>query len=791
MANPPRIARALVLGLCAVALGVATIWLRAPSFGFKTWNVDEAIHASIARQLLDGGVLYRDAVDQRTPLTYVAMAGILGVAGTDNLAAAHVCLALLIAATGGLLFFALRRRAGTAAAVWTALLYPALATTLFYVGDANAFVTEWFVAFFASAAACFFFAGPQPRVLLAGSWVALGFLSKQPGALDLAAPAVALLLWSRVSSDPRPGGRRAPLALATGFALPVLLVVAYYAARGAFGDFVFYTWSYNVRFYGPAIGAAERGATALLPFRLLADAAPALLVVVAAGIATAIFHVVQRRRTAPEDQANPLRLYLLLWGASATLGTAAGGRGFDHYAIQALPALCAGAGWVLGGLSSLTLARHASILRRLAAAGVIASVILTVAPAVWRARTRTLPVDPSARTARFIAERTTPDERIFVWGYHPDIYLFANRAAGSRFVYASFQSGLLPWTNVAPEIDTRATVVPGAMDTLLADLQASRPVFIVDCSAGPNRHWQKYPLELFPPLAAFVERNYVPVESAQFVAQGFRLFVIKDEFRLHRAALPADHAATRRGEIGIFPTGDMPRVVRVAAGDSGAQLRRIELRVGSQVLQSVTLAPAPSLTLDFPLPADLGASALVARAIASDGAFFESAPYTVEAAPASLPPAQLAPFAVPRLAERIVPSAVTARFGAQASEENGHRVLFAHAPSTIRFAVPDAVAVVRGEIGFRPGAFAPDNRTPTDGAEFEVRCTTADGAIYVLFRQALNPALVAADREPRPFTVLLPRGTGRMLDFVVTPGAAGNPASDWTFWRDVVFENSR
>ncbi|MBX3736399.1 MAG: hypothetical protein KF715_06920 [Candidatus Didemnitutus sp.] len=791
MATLPRIAPSLVLGLCAVALCAATVWLRAPGFGFQTWNVDEAIHASVARRLLDGGVLYRDAVDQRTPLTYVAMAGILRVAGTDNLAAVHACLAVLIAATGALLFLALRRRAGTAAATWAALLYPTLATTLFYVGDANAFVTEWFVAFFTSAAAWCFWGGTSPRVFLTGVCIALAFLSKQPGALDLAAPALALVLWSRVSGENRPAGRRTLLALTAGFALPVLLVLAYYAARGALGDFVFYTWTYNVRYYGPAVAATERAATALLPLRLLFVAAPLLLGIVLAGVAAAIFHVVQRQRTAAEDLANPLRLYLLAWAASATLGAAAGGRGFDHYAIQTLPALCAGAGWVLGGLSALALGRGVPTLRRWAAAAAIVVVVLPLASAAGRARTRTLPIDPSVRVARFIAARTAPDERIFAWGYHPDIYLFADRVAGSRFVYASFQTGLLPWTNVAPEIDTRATVVPGAMETLLRDLQASRPAFIVDCSAGPNRHWQKYPLAHFPSLAAFIERNYVPVESAQFVAQGFRLFAITDEFRTRRAELPASRAATRRGEIGIFPTGDSPRIVRVAAGDSGAQLRRVELREGGRVLHSITLAPADSLTVDFPLPSDLGAGSLVARAIASDGAYFESAPYAVEAAPASLPREELAAFAVPRLAERIEPSSVIARFGAQASEEDGHRVFFAHAPSTMRFAVPDAVTAVRGEVGFRPGAFAPDNRTPTDGAEFQVRCTTTDGAIFVLFRHTLNPVAVPADRAPFPFTAPIPTGTGRTVEFAIMPGAAGNPASDWTFWRDLVFENSR
>jgi len=67
--------------------------LRGPTFDTPVWNVDEAIHASVARTLLDGGVLYRDAVDQRTPLTYYVFAAIFAVAGPNNLWAVHAVLA--------------------------------------------------------------------------------------------------------------------------------------------------------------------------------------------------------------------------------------------------------------------------------------------------------------------------------------------------------------------------------------------------------------------------------------------------------------------------------------------------------------------------------------------------------------------------------------------------------------------------------------------------------------------------------------------------------------------------
>ena len=60
-------------------------WLRWPSFGGFVWNLDEGIHATIARTILDGGVMYRDAIDQRTPLSYYLVAGIFAFSGVNNL----------------------------------------------------------------------------------------------------------------------------------------------------------------------------------------------------------------------------------------------------------------------------------------------------------------------------------------------------------------------------------------------------------------------------------------------------------------------------------------------------------------------------------------------------------------------------------------------------------------------------------------------------------------------------------------------------------------------------------
>ena len=58
-------------------------WLRGPSLTVPMWNVDETIHATVAEVLLDGGTLYRDAIDQRTPLTYFVTTAVFAVTGSS------------------------------------------------------------------------------------------------------------------------------------------------------------------------------------------------------------------------------------------------------------------------------------------------------------------------------------------------------------------------------------------------------------------------------------------------------------------------------------------------------------------------------------------------------------------------------------------------------------------------------------------------------------------------------------------------------------------------------------
>ncbi len=426
------------------------------------------------------------------------------------------------------------------------------------------------------------------------------------------------------------------------------------------------------------------------------------------------------------------------------------------------------------------------------------ALVFGLAGSVRRARARTLPSDPSFRVSGFIAGRSQPADRIFVWGYHPDIYLFADRRPASRFVYGSFLTGLIPWTNCDPARDTAYAIVPGAMQTLLQELEANRPVFIVDCSAGPNRHWDKYPLEKFPLLAAFLQEHYAAVENEQFIGQGFRLLAIKDSYRrVPPGAAPAPAAQPARpGSVAVFapPFLDAKSaVVRLTAEDTSGRLQRLELLLDGAAIDGISLSPATRLVVDFAIPRSVhpGVLRLQARATCADGAVFLSPVRETNTQPGLLPRSQLGAFILAESRRQLIPSEATAPFGASASVEEGRLIYSAHAPSRFRYNLPGQVLAVRGGHGFRPGAYAPENPHPTDGAEFRVDWLAPDGRRTCLYRHLMLPGKNPADRTIRPFQADLPPGATGQIEFVIDPGPAGDVSSDWTFWADLTLETCR
>jgi 4-amino-4-deoxy-L-arabinose transferase-like glycosyltransferase len=787
-----------LLMIVAVVSWVA--WLRGPSVSVPMWNVDETIHATVAEVLLEGGTLYRDAIDQRTPLTYYVTAAVFAVSDS-SLTALRILILLMIAAVAVILGRTALRVNGPYTGYGAAVIFAALSSFLLLPEDTFSAHTEWFVVFFTAAAAWCFLTGEDRipttrRCALGGAFLGLAIMSKQSALLDTAPAMLALVV---VVADRnlswQDAARRAGVLLGSILAM-VLLVSAPVFLNGAGADYLYFTWTYNLDIYGAEFTFAEKIWSGARLLEALAEEYPILLLT---GGISLVWLLARCLQFNPPDSARARRfgeVYLFTWLVTSTGAAMAGGRGFDHYFFPVLAPLawvCAmgPAFWFRQLVETTVSNRITWALTWVTLLGVSYAVIFTP----LKARQVSPPgPDAALRLAAWIKEQTTAEDRIFVWGFNPDIYRYTDRLPASRFVYCTFQTGLIPWTNIDPDIDTSYAIVQGAMDTLLEDLRANRPRFFVDSSAGLHRHFGKYPLRLFPPLNDWLNQNYVEIDNQRWGHQGFRLYIRGDE---PVEELTNFDPARLEYELKIFGNDRIaPGRNRFGVGLTNTtenSLTGLGLSVNDEVVAATELHPLTQSAITVPL--DFTTDAKVARlkpiARFGDGPWIAGKDIEFPVVTAVATPEQKREFAIPEVKGSIEAKGIRALFGARADELNGRRIFAMHAPAVLTYDIPPGVARLTGFYGLPKEAYAPENSAPSDGAEFIIRHVSSRRGASEVFRRLIEPLRNPDDAGEHAFIVeLSPSESGDYLEFEITPGPAGIPASDWTYWADLQLETS-
>ncbi|HTL70164.1 MAG TPA: hypothetical protein VL404_02615, partial [Candidatus Eisenbacteria bacterium] len=132
-------------------------------------------------------------------------------------------------------------------------------------------------------------------------------------------------------------------------------------------------------------------------------------------------------------------------------------------------------------------------------------------------RLRESSVDPQMqKLGDFLRGETSPKDTLFVWGFAPEVYVRSGIRPASRYIYCNPLTGLIPWINSDPRVDTRGQAIPGSWNLLMADLEASKPKFIVDTSYGGIGYYAKYPIHTYEPLHRLLQDHY----TADSVTEG-------------------------------------------------------------------------------------------------------------------------------------------------------------------------------------------------------------------------------------------------------------------------------
>lgn len=514
--------------------------LRLPSL-VQPAGGDQFLYSYVAQRVLDGGVPYRDAFEQKPPGVFGVYAVMWGawpresvVAAADLLAAALV--AWLLVTLGRRLFGG---HAGYGAAALFLLLgdpgiqrlgglnVRAQCETFISLAVAAAIATTWTSR------------SRNVRLILAGALVGIAVWLKYNAVMYVVPVALAAMSADHFRLDRRL--ITAAAWIAAGMTAVLVAGLAYFAAAGALGDLWAATVSYNLAYSGETYRSA--------------------------------FHVVEYVATLPVNRARvdglwfigglgsvalllsmkwPLRprVIALGWVAAALLSIAINGsRGLPQYFVQAQPALAlAGA----AGLAIIWRSRKTRDSTRYAAA----AVALVIAAGLWRVGIELTPIwqprlfgvpqalnnaafdlkyatgrveraeylarfgrdtdgkfSPAAieRLAAHVQATTPHAEPIYVFGFASGgVYVKSGRVSASRFFWSR------------PVVLEFERDRPGYGSTgLLTDLLRARPALV----ALQKQDWGlaedvKNSLDFFmttPPLREWLESGYAPdYEDAQF-----------------------------------------------------------------------------------------------------------------------------------------------------------------------------------------------------------------------------------------------------------------------------------
>jgi Dolichyl-phosphate-mannose-protein mannosyltransferase len=474
------------------AVAVIVIVAHLPAFFHRLLDGDEAIYGSIAALMNLGGGLYAEGgVDNKPPGIFWVYAATFHVAGTYQMTAIHLVGLIVMLATCSLLFIVGRSLYGVRAGLLAALMYGILTAA----GNPRLLASNTEIFMMLPLTASFL-------LMLRRQWLWSGALLVAAGTFrQVAAVNLLLVPLAIVLMEPPPKRLRAFALFAAGLAVALLLAAVLLATTGSIIGF----WDWTIRtLYGYA---ALNWTPALVWMRAQDSVGPFVLSAVVVWVA-AIAFAWRWKRLPPAPQL------IVAWLAVSIPGSLAGGHLSWHYFIQVMGPLALLAAFALD--RALDSSR-----RRWVTAFAIAGLALPMAgwgafdlvadPLTYDFKA---PVPAHEAVAAYIMAHTRPEDRVFVWGDWPALYVESDRIMASRF--PGFLRGFARGSALPPNNwDTSAAVWP----TLQADLMLHPPALIVDTAASANwSDFSMYPMSNYPLLAQFVAARYHVIATLEGVA---------------------------------------------------------------------------------------------------------------------------------------------------------------------------------------------------------------------------------------------------------------------------------
>jgi hypothetical protein len=486
-------------GWIATGAGLVTL-AHAPSFFHRLDDSDEAIYSSIAALMNAGGALYADGgVDNKPPGIFWVYAATFRIFGTYQMTAIHIVALLFIAATCWLLFLIGRRLSSSRAGLLAAVLYGVLTAQ----GNPGLQAANAEVLMMLPLVASVLVMLQRRWMWSAGLLVAAVAFKQVAAANLLLVPAAILLL------EPERARLRAAVRFVAGLTAALLVGAAILELTSSLTGF----WHWSVAsLYG---FAAMNWKPDQLWFRVR-DSLPYFLGGTAVIWVAAIAFASRWRGLQAAERV------VVLWLATSAVGSIAGGHLFYHYFVQVMGPLAVAGGIAIDRALGSPRREHRKYFlgpRWMAAVIFVGVAVPTVAWGAYDVNADpltynvALPVPQHAQVAAYIKVHTRSDDRIFVWGDSPNLYVESDRLMASRF--PGFLRGFARGSGAPPNNwDTAPEVWP----ELQTDLARNPPALIVDAAAAGWSDFAMYPMSNYPVLQDLVTTKYHLLEVVDGVA---------------------------------------------------------------------------------------------------------------------------------------------------------------------------------------------------------------------------------------------------------------------------------
>jgi 4-amino-4-deoxy-L-arabinose transferase-like glycosyltransferase len=411
-----------------IILVVVALLFGIPTLAFRWTGIDSSSYVTVAQTILDGGMPYRDAWDTKAPLTFYVYAVPMTLFGTNQVALRSFDVLWELATALVLFNIAMRiygrREIGVLAGILYLLAYYSqsiwdMAQTDGFLNLPMALSLLWLLR-----------AVEDDRIsawAIAAAWVGVATLFKVPfGLMGIAMIIVAVTegrpKWNR--------SLRRLSALALGFAAPLLLLGIYFYARGALWDLVTSMFvagpqhallSQNSEYFGCMAGNLDQKLR--IPLYTLG-----LL-----GLAPLFFSMVGK-------QGDRLSKKLLwCWFGVGLIVLLMHGEFLGYHFTPMLAPLAILAAETLYSVYAAGLNRR-NLMWWPAMAAFLLIVVYAGNKTVkngayeWDALHGVRPQNDWEPVSAYVKSHTSPEDRIFVWGLRPAIYLDTGLKPATRFL---------------------------------------------------------------------------------------------------------------------------------------------------------------------------------------------------------------------------------------------------------------------------------------------------------------------------------------------------------------------